>query len=51
MCRLYVLYEKYDNSPKSFKEANNFHYHVFSDVIDSKLNSFANKYELFIEEN
>lgn len=43
-----LLYECYDNKPKTSTEAEHFHYHVFMPVLEEKINAFANKYGLFV---
>ena len=43
-----LLYERYDNKPKSKSEAYNFHYKIFGKILEGMLNDFANKYGLYI---
>ena len=43
-----LLYERYDNKPKSHTDANHFHYHVFGKTLKEKIDKFANKYGLSI---
>lgn len=43
-----LLYEYYDNRPKSHTDARNFHYHIFGEVLKEMVNTFANKYGLFV---
>lgn len=43
-----LLYERYDNKPKSKSEASNFHYKIFGKILEGMLNDFANKYGLYI---
>lgn len=43
-----LLYEQYNNKPKSKFEASNFHYKIFGKVLEGMLNDFANKYGLYI---
>lgn len=42
------LYEKNDNKPKVFNDAQNFHYMVFGNHLTEKLRWFAEKYGLVI---
>ena len=44
-----LLYECYDNKPKTFTEAQHFHYHVFRPVLEEKINAFAKKYGVFVD--
>lgn len=44
-----LLYECYDNKPKTSTEAEHFHYHVFRPVLEEKIKAFAKKYGLFID--
>lgn len=41
-------WEGQDNCPKSPKESNIFHYHIFGKVIEKMFDSFAKKYGLWI---
>lgn len=43
-----LLYERYNNRPKPYDEANEFHYKVFGKILEEKLEAFANKYNLYI---
>lgn len=43
-----LLYERYDNKPKSKSETSNFHYKIFGKILEGMLNNFANKYGLYI---
>ena len=43
-----LLYEQYNNNPKSKSEASNFHYKIFGKILEGMLNDFANKYGLYI---
>lgn len=43
-----LLYECYDNKPKSHIDAHHFHYHIFGKVLKEKVYTFANKYDLFV---
>ena len=43
-----LLYERYNNKPKSSIDAHNFHYHIFGKVLKEKVDTFANKYGLFV---
>lgn len=43
-----LLYERYNNRPKQYDEANEFHYTFFGKILEEKLETFANKYNLFI---
>lgn len=43
-----LLYERYNNKPKPYDEARDFHYKVFGKILKEKLETFANKYKLFI---
>ena len=43
-----ILYEHYDNRPKKSSDANHFHYHIFGNVLEEKIDSFAAKYNLFV---
>lgn len=44
-----LLYECYDNKPKTSTESEDFHYHVFRPVLVKKIKAFAKKYGLFID--
>ena len=44
-----LLYECYDNKPKTSTEAEHFHYHVFRPVLEEKIKAFAKKYELYVD--
>ena len=44
-----LLYEQYNNKPKSKSEASNFHYKIFGKFLEGMLNDFANKYGLYID--
>lgn len=43
-----LLYERYDNKPKKYSVARDFHYKVFGKVLEEKIEAFANKYDLYI---
>lgn len=43
-----LLYERYDNKPKSSIDAHRFHYHVFGKVLKEKIYEFSNKYGLYV---
>lgn len=43
-----LLYERYNNKPKPYDEANEFYYKVFGKILEEKLETFANKYNLYI---
>lgn len=43
-----LLYERYDNKPKKYSAAKDFHYKVFGKVLEEKIEAFANKYGLYI---
>ena len=43
-----LLYERYNNKPKPYDEADEFHYNVFGKILKEKIEAFANKYNLFI---
>jgi hypothetical protein len=43
-----LLYERYDNKPKSHTDAHHFHYHIFGNVLKEIVDKFANKYGLFV---
>lgn len=43
-----LLYEQYDNKPKKYSAAKDFHYKVFGKVLEEKIEAFANKYDLHI---
>ena len=43
-----LLYEKYDNKPKSLDEARDFHYRVFGKILREKLDAFCEKYGCFL---
>lgn len=43
-----LLYERYNNRPKPYDEANEFYYKVFGKILEEKLEAFANKYNLYI---
>lgn len=43
-----LLYERYNNRPKQYDEANEFHYTFFGKILEEKLETFANKYNLHI---
>ena len=38
-----------DNCPKSYKDAYNFHYHIFSKVIEKLFDDFTKKYGMWID--
>lgn len=45
-----LLYEKYDNKPKSKEESNEFHYNTFGELLRNKLEGFVKKYsDLYID--
>ena len=39
-----LLYERYNNRPKPYDEANEFHYKFFGKILEEKLETFVNKY-------
>ena len=43
-----LLYERYNNKPKSHIDANHFHYHIFGNVLKEKVDAFCNKYGLYV---
>lgn len=43
-----LLYERYNNKPKSHIDANHFHYHIFGKVLEEKVDAFCNKYGLHV---
>ena len=43
-----LLYERYNNRPKPYDEANKFHYKFFGKILEEKLETFVNKYNLYI---
>lgn len=43
-----LLYERYDNKPKKYSAAKDFHYKVFGKVVEEKIKAFANKFNLYI---
>lgn len=43
-----LLYERYDNKPKKYSAAKDFHYKVFGKVLEEKIEAFAKKYDLHI---
>lgn len=43
-----LLYERYDNKPKKYSLAKDFHYKVFGKVLEEKIEAFANKFDLYI---
>ena len=43
-----LLYERYNNRPKPYDEANEFHYNFFDKILEEKVDTFANKYNLYI---
>ena len=43
-----LLYERYNNRPKPYDEANEFHYKFFGKILKEKVEPFANKYNLYI---
>lgn len=43
-----LLYERYNNKPKSYTDARQFHYHVFGKVLREKLDDLCKKYKLFL---
>lgn len=43
-----LLYEQYDNKPKKYSLAKDFHYKVFGKVLEEKIEAFAKKYDLHI---
>ena len=43
-----LLYERYDNKPKSHTDAQHFHYHIFGKVLKEIVHKFADKYGLFV---
>lgn len=44
-------WEGQDNRPKSPKESDNFHYHIFGKVIEKMFDDFAKKYGLWIDKD
>lgn len=43
-----LLYERYNNRPKPYDEARDFHYKFFGKMLKEKVETFANKYNLHI---
>lgn len=43
-----LLYERYNNKPKSMEEAHIFHYKTFWNVLDKIIRDFAKKYDLYL---
>ena len=43
-----LLYEQYNNKPKKYSAAKDFHYKVFGKVLEEKIEAFASKYDLHI---
>lgn len=43
-----LLYERYNNRPKPYDEARDFHYKIFGKILKEKVETFANKYNLYI---
>ena len=43
-----LLYERYNNRPKPFTEAEHFHHHIFRKVLEEMIDEFGNKYGLFV---
>lgn len=43
-----LLYERYNNRPKPYDEADEFHYKFFGKILKEKVEAFANKYNLYI---
>lgn len=43
-----LLYERYNNKPKSHTDAHHFHYHIFGKVLKEKVDTFCNKYGLYV---
>lgn len=43
-----LLYERYNNRPKPYDEANEFHYRFFGKILKEKVEAFAKKYNLDI---
>ena len=43
-----LLYESYDNKPKTMDDARQFHYHVFGKTLKDKIEKYADKYGLYI---
>lgn len=43
-----LLYERYNNRPKPYDEADEFHYRFFGKILKEKVEAFANKYNLYI---
>lgn len=43
-----LLYERYDNKPKKYSAAKDFHYKVFGKVLEEKIEAFADKFDLYI---
>lgn len=43
-----LLYERYNNKPKKYSAAKEFHYKVFGKVVEEKIEAFVRKYDLHI---
>lgn len=43
-----LLFECYDNKPKSHIDAHHFHYHIFGKVLKEKIDAFCDKYGLHV---
>lgn len=43
-----LLYERYNNKPKSNTDAHHFHYHIFGKALKEIVDKFADKYGLFV---
>ena len=43
-----LLHERYDNKPRVYNEACDFHYKGFGKVLEEKIEAFAKKYDLHI---
>lgn len=43
-----LLHERYDNKPRIYNEACDFHYKGFGKVLEEKIEAFARKYDLHI---
>ena len=43
-----LLYERYNNKPKTIDDARDFHYHIFGDILNEILDNFCIKYKLSI---
>lgn len=44
-----LLYERYNNYPKTYEESRHFHYQIFGNILAEKLKRFADRYNLYID--